>query len=472
MNPNCKIAQGFMIRLDFQNCNRYLNLERKSNPENTAIDFVELKSMALKILINENHSGLEDWERRYKYFDQGLKKQNLTGKLTYLCRAELLLLKGFLNVRKENYVTAVRDFNNAHTYFTEGQKRYPDYLDLEKGVALMKILIGVVPSEYQWALKLLGYEGELTRGLEDLKRIIDQTTEDSTSLYLREESLFLYVTLYSNFGKRNGELSELILNNRVWMLRNPLLRYAFTSALLKEKNAKIALDCFGPEPVNVDLPHLAYLKGYLFLLTGKNNAEHWFNYFLKIHSGNMLKASSYQKLSWIYYLNSNLEKAREANLKIKTLKSFPTDEDLQAKNAASQPFPAKCLLRSRLNFDGGFFQKSLKDLLSCAEGELKTTAEHIEFLYRLGRVHQKLGNAEKSIHCFDLTIKSGTGHKSYYAPAAALYAGNLMEDSGNAARAKYYYSKVFDFKGYPYERSLSQKAKAGISRLNKSEMAK
>jgi tetratricopeptide (TPR) repeat protein len=179
----------------------------------------------------------------------------------------------------------------------------------------------------------------------------------------------------------------------------------------------------------------------------------------------MLVAASYQKLSWVYYLNSDLKQASFYKEKILETGLYPTDEDLQAKNAAMHPMPAKCLLRARLDFDGGFYQKSLKQLLSCAQGELKNTSEHLEFLYRLGRVQQKLGNAEKALHYFDLTISRGMKNKDYYAPAAALYAGNMLEELGNINKARDYYKKVFEFKDYPYERSLSQKAKAGLSRI-------
>ncbi len=464
MVNNCEAAKIAMMRLDFVNCFKFLEQERKENAKSNLAQFIELKTRALKILINENHQDLKEWESQLEKFERGLKEKNFTGKDNFLWRAELLLMKSFLNIRAEKYVIAVKDFNDCYNYYSSGLKRYPDNLELQKGIALVRILLGVVPVQYQWALKLFGFEGDIVAGFDALKRII-LSCNDPSLLALKEESLFLYATLSVNFGKKNEDLLKVIYSNQFHVSQNPLVRYAFVSALLKETNADSALDMFGISPIQETLPHLHYLKGYLLLLNGNPKAEQSFKYFLQIHKGKMLKAAAYQKLSWYYYLNSDLKRSFFYNSKIGELTVFPTDEDLQAKNTSVHPLPAKCLLRARLDFDGGFFQKSLTELLSCEEGELKNTSEHLEFLYRLGRVQQKLGNIEKALHYFDLTIQRGSKHKDYFAPAAALYAGNLTEEAGNLEKARKYYLKVFEFHDYPYERSLSQKAKAGISRI-------
>jgi tetratricopeptide (TPR) repeat protein len=462
--PNGKKALLSMVRLDFVGTIKYLQEEKKLNPGSFFCDYVELKAMSLKLLVNEDHQSVSAWEEGVEEFERKLKAKNFTGKNNYVWRAELLLMKAFLNIRKEKYFVAVKDFNNAYHFYLSGLTRYPDNLELRKGAALVNILLGVVPENYRWALKVLGFDGDLVKGLNGLKSVISLSS-DSSETYLKEEALFLYTTLGLNFGKKNSGLLGVIYANKAHIEQNPLIRYAFTAAVLKETNAKAALELFGPTQPAENLPHLFYLKGYLLLLEGDSQAGIWLKKFLKIHKGKMLVAASYQKLSWVYYLNSDLKQANFYKEKVLETGLYPTDEDLQAKNAAMHPMPAKCLLRARLDFDGGFYQKSLKQLLSCGEGELKNTSEHLEFLYRLGRVQQKLGNAEKALHYFDLTISRGDKHKDYYAPAAALYAGNMLEELGNIQKARDYYKKVFEFKDYPYERSLSQKAKAGLSRI-------
>lgn len=453
-----------MVRLDFVASFQYCQEERKRNPESVFCDYVELKSEALRILVNEEHPKVAGWEQKFSGFEKKLKSGNLTGRNVFLWRADLQLMKAFLNIRREKYAAAVNDFKNAHNNYFSGLKRYPDNLELQKGVALINVLLGIVPENYKWALKILGFEGDLTIGLDGLKRIIN-ACNDSSKTYLKEEVLFLYTTLGLNFGKKNNDLLATIYANKIHVPHSPLLRYAFAAAVLKEVNAKAALEIFGNTMPQENLPHLFYLKGYLLLLDGDALASFWLNKFLKAHKGKMLVAAAYQKLSWHSYLNGDPKQANYFREKILETEIFPTDEDLQAKNAAMHPMPAKCLLRARLDFDGGFFQKSLKQLLSCAEGELKSTSEHLEFLYRFGRVQQKLGNFEKALHYFDLTISRGSNHHDYFAPAAALYAGNMMEETGNTRKAELYYNRVFEFSDYPYERSIGQKAKAGLSRL-------
>jgi len=463
-DANCFNAKMALIELDFNKCSNLLAEEKRNTPNNLLVHFLELKAEAISILIYENRGNLSKWKKDLKSFESRLKKQNFTGRENFGWKAELYLLQGFLNVRDENYFAAVTDFNYSYNTYKVAAKRYPEDLSIKLGVSLFDILIGIVPADYQWALKILGYQGNVSRGFNGLLSIVNNCNNKS-QMFLKDEALFLYCILAGNFGDRSEELVNTIVENLDRAKQNPLLRYAFASAVLREKNATIALDILGDQPIQETLPHLFYLKGLLLLYAENQQSEKYFKLFLEKHHGDMLRAATYQKLSWYYYLKSNPELAKQFSLKIKEVNSFPTDEDLQAKNSAAKPFIAKCLLRARLDFDGGFFEKCLSQLLGCGKGELKTTSEHLEFLYRLGRVYQRTGNYLKAIYYFDLTIESGLNQKDYFAPAAALYAGVLEENKNKYESAGKYYNKVFEFKNYPYERSINQKAKAGLSRI-------
>ncbi|MEJ0081410.1 MAG: hypothetical protein WDM78_10805 [Puia sp.] len=67
-----------------------------------------------------------------------------------------------------------------------------------------------------------------------------------------------------------------------------------------------------------------------------------------------------KKISWIYYLNQEPQKAEAARARILTTPSSETDADKQAvKEAESGRWPNEALLKARLLDDGGYYNQAL-----------------------------------------------------------------------------------------------------------------
>ena len=121
-------------------------------------------------------------------------------------------------------------------------------------------------------------------------------------------------------------------------------------------------------------------------------------------------------MAWIAYLDDDF-KLRDYYLeKVKQNGNTYLDEDKQAqKQAESRVISHPILLRSRLLYDGGYYQKALSELENIESPHLFSNTENtIEYWYRMGRVFQKMEKPqkqtivffEKAITCFWWAIKT------------------------------------------------------------------
>lgn len=152
--------------------------------------------------------------------------------------------------------------------------------------------------------------------------------------------------------------------------------------------------------------------------------------------------------------------------KVELAESTMLDEDKTAqKEFESGVVPNRVLLMARLQCDGGFFQQALSTLISSRSSELTTTDDRLEFTYRLGRIHDEMGNEKEAISYYTMTIKNGADSKRYFAANSSLMLGKLYEKQGEKAKAIKAFEACFNFNNSEYKNSIGQKAKAGILRL-------
>ena len=174
-------------------------------------------------------------------------------------------------------------------------------------------------------------------------------------------------------------------------------------------------------------------------------------------------------MAWIAYLDDDF-KLRDYYLeKVKQNGNTYLDEDKQAqKQAESRVISHPILLRSRLLYDGGYYQKALSELENIESPHLFSNTENtIEYWYRMGRVFQKMKKTqEETIVFFEKAITTGLNSRTYYAPMSTLQIAIEYERMGENKKARSYYNKCLNMKGFNYERGIHQKAKAGLERIS------
>ncbi len=180
---------------------------------------------------------------------------------------------------------------------------------------------------------------------------------------------------------------------------------------------------------------------------------------------NYIKAA-YQKIAWYYLVNGNTSKYKEYIEKAEKYGKEIVDADKQAEREASEgDMPNSTLLKARLLFDGGYYERALKELTKSKRNFLKTAKDTLENTYRIGRIYHEWGKTSEAIPYYEKTIENGAESEYYYAANSALNLGLIYEDAGNYEKAKYYYKRATSMKNKEYKNSIDQKAKAGLNRI-------
>jgi tetratricopeptide (TPR) repeat protein len=172
-----------------------------------------------------------------------------------------------------------------------------------------------------------------------------------------------------------------------------------------------------------------------------------------------------QKISWMYYLQHEPEKAKSARARILVEGSTETDADKQAlKEAESARWPNEALLRARLLDDGGYYEQALQVLSGKNSSSFPDAADQLEYSYRIGRIYDALGRKNEALEAYQTALQLGVNRREYYGARAALQMGYIYESRGEKKNACIYFKKVLDMKSHDYKNALDQKAKAGIER--------
>jgi tetratricopeptide (TPR) repeat protein len=227
------------------------------------------------------------------------------------------------------------------------------------------------------------------------------------------------------------------------------------------------LSQYRQDPGEYPFYYLYYMLGLAKLNRQDADADRYLILFLKDFRGQNYIKSGYQKLGWFYFLNGNKEKFLEFTGKITTRGHNNVDADRQAdKEAASHVVPNVFLLKSRLLFDGGYYERALQNLLGKNVMESLTSIKDLlEYTYRMGRIYQAMGDYTRALSCYEKTIKDGSSLSYYFAANAALQSGLIYEIKHDLVNAEREYRLCLSMNFDEYKTSLSQKARAGLKRI-------
>lgn len=144
----------------------------------------------------------------------------------------------------------------------------------------------------------------------------------------------------------------------------------------------------------------------------------------------------------------------------------PDADKMSMRNAESGQWPHPLLLRARLLSDGGMFRESIELFRGKSTDDFQKTADKAEFVYRLARNYDLMGEKELAIKYYSSAISFGRDVHDYFAARSALQTALIFEERKDFNKASSYFKTALSMKDYPYKNSVDQKAKSGVYRCN------
>jgi len=462
VNENIKNSYKHIINLEFEEAHDLLEVEAESSPNNGFIPLHKNYIDFLTILISEDNAYFENAEKQKNLRLDLLENAEENSPYYLYVQAEVHLQWAFSRLKFDEYSTATYEFIKAYKLLEKNQEKFPDFVLNKKGLGLIHSILGAVPEQFQWILNLAGLEGGIALGLSELNEVLNS---EECKLY-ETEILFLLSFLQINLTE-NDKLNQEYLDRIGERYKDNLL-LNFATALLSHNLGlnDYCLNVLESRPSNKGkLPfyYLDYLQGmsYLYKLDYEN-AKNKFEYFSANFKGVNYIKSAYHKLAWIAFLQKNSEKKNEYFAKVISEGNTSIDEDKVAmKDAEGVYFSSPVLLKARLLYDGGYYEKALSQIIAFKQ------IDNIEYWYRLARVKSKLDNKNNEIIAhYKKSYDLGKESTTYYAPMSALQIGLIYEKQSEFVKAEVYFNKCLSMSGFDYERGIHQKAKSGLERIS------
>ncbi len=476
-DENCRNAYKAILSMRFENAKQYLELEKKGNPSNRIPVYLDNYLDFLTLFIDENPEQFKALNNNEYIRLKFLEQADDNSPYYRFCLAQVRLQWAFIRLKFGEYITAVTDIKRASNLLETNQAHYPGFLLNYSGLAIIHTISGLVPDQYKWLSNLLGFEGSVEQGTDELKVLASYTGNDEVIKMYQPEIIFYLAFIEVNLKKDKSEalqilkLSEQSTGMNEYM-KNPLMVFSMASILMKNGYNDKAIGLLSTHPNTQDrfpIHYLDYMMGIAKLNRLDPDADAYFLSFLNsFHGLNYIK-SAYQKLAWTYLMQGNYQKYYENINMIINHGTVVVDEDRQALlEARKKEVPNITLLKARFLFDGGYYDQAIHELLDRSLKEIiNTKKDLLEYTYRMGRIYHETANFPKAFQYYKQTIKLGSGQPWYFAANAALQMGIINENAGNNHEAEKYYQLCLSMHYEEYKNSLSQKAKAGLKRVQR-----
>lgn len=474
-NDNCLNAYQAITSLKLDEGVSLIEQEKLNNPENNIPYLLENYIYFFKLFIGEEESDFDKLEDLKDEIIDRLKDGDENSPYYRYSLAQVHLQWAFARSKFKEYFTATLEINKAYRLLEKNNEEFPDFLPNLINLGLLHTLIGTIPDSYNWVKKVVGIEGTISQGTNEIHQVLDASIKNEDYSVYKAESLFYLSFIKLNLStdkEKSIEYIEMIKNDgkdSTSYLQNPLIIYAMARIYMSNGLNDKAIEILISRPRAKEyypFHYLDYLTGLAKLQRlDKDAVSYLFSYALNFKGVNYIKAA-YQKIAWYHLVNNDAEKYREYINKIKKYGKEIVDADKQAEREADQnSMPNYILLKSRLLFDGGYYERALTELTVNLSNQQITAKDSLEQAYRIGRVYDEWGKTSLAIPYYERTIQNGAESEFYYAANSALKLGLIYEKNGDDEKAIRYYKQAMSMENKEYKNSIDQKAKAGINRV-------
>jgi len=475
-NENSKQAYTDVMCFRFSQAEARLQAEKRLNTGNQVPYLIENYIDFLKVMIGEEE---KDFIRLKNNKDYRLQKLAFSGNESpwfLYSQSVIYLQSGMARVKFGEYMNAGMDINRAYRLLIENQRKFPDFVMNKAGLGILHSLIGTVPDKYRWAVRSLNFEGTIPQGNAEIKEAYRQVAADPQLHFLLTETAFLlsFVTLNLSADLPAAmALAEKFDNPPLAALlkESPLLVYALATIYSRAGENDKTIRLLTGRPHSSDrylFCYLDYMLGVARLNRLDKDACYPLLGFLGNFKGKNYIRSAYMHLAWYYLIQNDMKQYNFYIERISLRGNNQVDNDLEALTFASKNSqPDLTLLKARLLFDGGYYERAISELEGYSSTEAKNS---LEYTYRLGRIYHNQKKIEEAIKYYKATIKDGEKLPNYYAANSALQLGLIYEKRKENALARLYFSKVLDMDFDEYQFSIKNKAQAGMNRIKNRRM--
>ncbi len=467
--PLAREAYQKAINLRFDESRTLIKAIKRDDPKNLIVYQIENYIDFFTIFLNENKQEFKELEKNKSFrLDQISEHGDRNSPYFLYAQAEIKLQWALARLKFEEYFKAFNEVRSAYKLLNKNLKKYPDFIASKKSLGILHALVGTIPDQYKWGVKLLGgMDGTVDQGRQEIEEVLEYATKHD--FIFEEETTVMYALLMLHLNNQGETAWGLVRTNKLDPNNNPLACFILANIAMhtgRNEEAIRLLENRPKDPAFHPFPYLEYMLGLSKLYRLDAGAASHFQHYLTHFRGKNYIKEAYQKMAWLALIYGDEAQYHSLiqNCRSKGVAMIGGDKNAE-KEAKTGAMPHPDLLRSRLLFDGGYHQRAYRLLTSIPISTFTDTRSRLEYHYRLGRITHKMNRIKEAQDYYQQTYEHGRNEPYYFACNAALQMGLLFEERDDYHRARSYYKLCLGLRPDEYRNSLHQKAKAGMNRL-------
>lgn len=384
-------------------------------------------------------------------------------------QADVRLQWALMRLRFGELLGAFNDISKAYQLLKRNQHQHPDFMPNYKDLGMLHAIVGTVPDQYQWGVRLLsGLDGSIAKGERELKRVLDYGRKHPDFHFTRETAvLYAYVQLHL---LRKGEGAWRTVQAADLTPGKSLLHcFIMANIAMRTDRNDQALRFLVNRPRGSEyavFPYLHFMEGLVRLRRLERGAGKHFQAYIQQFRGRNFIKEAHQKMAWAALLESDEAGYRRIMQESLERGRAESGSDKNAQlEAESNHVPPLPLLKARLLFDGGYHQRAFDVLKVHSASDFSDTSHQLEFQYRMGRVFHGLEKYQPALLYYEKTIQAGRDLPYFFACNAALQKGLIYERQGLTNPAREAFEQCLSLNPDEYRTGLHHSAKAGLERL-------
>ena len=467
-NNNCIKAYQAIFDLRINDARVLIKQEKQVQPNNGITVLLDNYIDYFSLLVSENQTDYNRLKNLKNVRLSELENQDKSSAYYLFAQAEINLQWGMLKSRFQDHLSAGLDIKKADNLLKENEVKFPNFLPNRKSSGLVNVILGAIPPNIKGILQSFGFKGNVNQGIKKLDNLSSSLKNTPYSFYKQEVIFFLcYIETELLHNQANYQkiinLTEELSDES--LLRTYLMGYvAYKNA--RNDDAIRHLNTGTLEGRSyISFPKINYLLGNAKLNRNDADAYVYLVKYLKEYNGINYVKDAYLKLAYYYYLRNDQTKFQAFLKLVKTQGNVFDEKDKQALKEANDNPPNIDLLRARLAFDGGYYNKALNYLKEKSITNFKLQRDQIEFYYRLGRIYDKLERTNEALINYQKAIYAGKYSSYYFAANSALFVGLIFEQRQDKTKAISFYKQAIAMKNHEYETSIENKAREGLKKM-------
>jgi tetratricopeptide (TPR) repeat protein len=467
--PALREAYNKTLSLRFKDAASDLVKIRQTDPDNLLILHVENYLDFFHVYINEEESEFKRLEKNKDKRLETIEKEGDKSSPYYLfLQADIRLHWALARLKFEEYSTAFFETNKAFKLLTANAEKFPMFMPNKKDLGILHAIVGTIPDNFKWTVSWLSsMEGSMEQGKGELEEVLRFAQKQD---FIYEDEIYVYYAYLMLHLENDSEEAWKIINKaKLNPKENPLACFVMANIAMRTDRGDDAINILLERPTGKQFHpfhYLDYMLGLVKLQRLDKDADTYLQRYVDNYKGRNFIKDAYQKLAWHSLLHGNAAGYKDFMNRCKSRGYTIVGSDKSAlADAKSGDVPAIELLKARVLFDGGRFQRAYDVLKAKKPDDYLSEKNRLEYNYRMGRITHKLGRVNEALIFYQKTIDQGQNSLYYFACRSALEKGHILEELKRNKQARNAYNQCLSMSPADHKTGLHQQAKAGLRRL-------